>query len=192
MSKYSYTSCVCSECTYINLSDRNRFDSEQAYCTKRREYVDKNSRACSRYFDYDETRGNVNGTCYLTTIISEVLGYRDDCNYLEILRTFRDEYMLENINMQSILYEYDTIGPILANAIRTDDRKEEICTKLFQNYIDEIIRMIQRGEYLSAIMKYIQMVNQLKEFYKGYIEGIELGEKENSTVTGKGYLKRNS
>lgn len=34
MSKYSYYVCTCSECSYIDLSDRNRYDQEEAWCTK--------------------------------------------------------------------------------------------------------------------------------------------------------------
>lgn len=96
--------------------------------------------------------------------------------------------MLENGDLVPILYEYDTIGPILANLIRNDDEKEQICGKLFQNYLSIIIEYIDSGKYLSAINKYVEMVNSLKEFYKPLIE--EVPYQKDMEVTGHGYLKR--
>lgn len=79
---YTHT---CGDCKYLDLSEINKYDNEKAYCTERCEYVGINSRACSNRFEYLKRESSTSGgSCYLTTIMVNVLGYKDSNKYLNV------------------------------------------------------------------------------------------------------------
>lgn len=94
--------------------------------------------------------------------------------------------MLTKPSLISILYEYDVIGPIIANNILNDQNKEQIATHLYNNYIIVVVRLIENKNYDLAIKKYTEMVNLIKKLYNVDIALYVEEEK----VTGKGYLKK--
>lgn len=182
---YEWYACYCRECLKMDLSDRNKYDNNEAYCTERKHYYNTNDRACFTYFIYDENRNQNSSGCYITTIVCDILKYSDNCNCLNVLRQFRD-YMLTKPSLMSILYEYDVIGPIIAKNILNDQNKEQIATHLYNNYISVVVRLIENKNYDLAIKKYTEMVNLLKKLYN---VDITLNVEEEK-VTGKGYLKK--
>ena len=68
----------CIDCTKIDLQDQNKWG--EYYCFETRSYVRGDSYTC-RWFDQRDLGG-----CYLTTAFCHILGYKDDCYELEILR----------------------------------------------------------------------------------------------------------
>lgn len=177
----------CKDCMNMNLNDRWSQDSSKAWCSEHRAYYDPNDRACSNHFDNDFKRNpGSSEACYLTTIVCDILNFSDDCIYLETLREFRDTVMKPNEALLPILYEYDIVGPVIADKIREDEQKESISKSLLFNHIMPVVEDIQNGYVMTAISKYGVMVNSLKEFYS--IDSITYNGEMN--VTGKGYLKR--
>lgn len=150
----------------MDLKDRWRYDSEKAWCSARREYYNPNDRACSTYFKYDESRKPISGGCYLTTIICNILGMNDHSMYLDYLRRFRDDYMLNNPETYPMLIEYDVVGPKIAEALNSDPCKFTIANDLFQKHILPIIEDINYKNFDVAIKKYENMTNKLKNFYQ--------------------------
>ena len=69
-------------------------DTKQGYCDypgiKTFYYPD--SRACSHY----SLRGSYGSSCFITTVVCNILGYDDDCFALESLRSLRDNFMQPN------------------------------------------------------------------------------------------------
>lgn len=182
---YEWYTCYCRECLKMDLSDRNRYDNNEAYCTERRHYYNINDRACSTYFEYDENRRSTSSTCYITTIVCNILKYDDNCDCLNTLRKFRN-YMLTQPCLLSILYEYDVIGPIISKYIEEDKNKEQIANNLYNNYIKPTVTLIENKDYSLAINKYTDMVNILKKLYNIDI-ALTIDEEK---ITGKGYLKK--
>lgn len=182
---YEWYVCYCRECIKMDLSDRNKYDNNEAYCTERRHYYNINDRACSTYFVYDENRKSSSSSCYITTIVCNILKYDDNCHCLNILRKFRN-YMLTQPCLLSILYEYDVVGPIISKNIMEDENKKQIATHLYNNYIEPTVRLIENNFYDLAIKKYVEMVNSLKKLYN--IDMVLNIEEEK--ITGKGYLKK--
>lgn len=179
----------CGDCVHCDLTERNRYDNSKAYCAERREYVVINSTACSRYFLYDENRkSSTGGGCYLTTIMVNILGFDDNNKFLNTMREFRDNVLLNNPKFISLLWEYDTVGPVIADSIKNDPEKEEIAKTYFINYIQPIVELLETGKPLTAIEKYKEMVNDLKKYY--VVPNCTLPENCNELVTGKGYLKK--
>lgn len=180
-----YRNYSCGDCVHCDLNERNRYDNSKAYCSERREYVVINSTACERYFLFDEGRKNsTGGGCYLTTIMVNILGFDDNNIFLNEMREFRDKTLLENPTYLPLLWEYDTVGPVISECIKNDPKREAIAETYFLNYIQPICEMLKTGKPLTAIEKYKEMVNELKVSYN--IHDVEYDE--NEKVTGKGYL----
>lgn len=180
-----YRNYSCGDCVRCDLSERNRWDNSKAYCSERREYVVINSTACESDFLYDDNKRSSNGGgCYLTTIMVNILGFDDNNKYLNEMREFRDKTLLDNPDYLSLLWEYDTVGPMISNLIKKDEDREELSKTYFLNYIAPICDMLEKGKPLTAIEKYKEMVNELKGYYKI----VEIEYDDDKQVTGKGYL----
>ena len=163
---YYYSYCYCRECVCMDLKDRNRYDSNEAWCSAWRKYFNPNDKACSRYFQYDESKKNTSGGCYLTTIICDTLGMPDNGYALKTLRDFRNNYMLNHPETYPMLIEYDVVGPKIANALNHDPCKTIIAYDLYQTHILPIIDEIIFKNFNEAIRKYQDMTNKLKNFYQ--------------------------
>ncbi len=158
----------CIQCDYMDLSDQNKFGD--AFCTDRHRYYDPYSSACSgfksssislrnREDEYDKEQSS---GCYLTTAMCGALGYDDNCCYLNILRNFRDTYMMNNKECLPMLVEYEVIGPIISRNIAND---KETANIMLENYIAKAIMFIKRKDYQSAITIYQEMFYYLKDKY---------------------------
>lgn len=161
---YYYAYCFCRECMKMNLKDINRYDNQECYCTQYHRYINKNDKACSLHFEYNETLSKQSG-CYITTAICKQMGLEDNCEYLNKLRNFRENVLKKDPNYYYILYEYDIIGPIICENLKEDPFKNIRSLIILENFIKPIIDLIDNREYTEAINKYTEMVNELKSFY---------------------------
>lgn len=160
---YSYSVCYCYECLKLDLSDQNRYNPEKYYCPEYRQYVDKNDRACSRYFVYNESLKR--DGCFITTAVTNILGLNDDNVYLNKLRNFRENYMRFDDELKKILLEYDVVGPAISISLKNDTFKRTRSLMMMELYIKPICQMLDNKLYTNAINKYIEMVSELKDVY---------------------------
>lgn len=163
---YNYSVCYCRECVCMDLNDRSPYNSNKAWCSERREYYNPNEHACSTYFQYDESKGTAQGGCYLTTIICNLLGMEDKNGILQIMRNFRDEYLLSHPETYPMLIEYDVVGPKIVNALTNDPLQITIAKSLYANYIVPITQDILLKNYKVAIAKYSNMTQKLRNIYQ--------------------------
>jgi hypothetical protein len=175
----------CKDCLNMNLNDRWYLDKSKAWCSARREYYNPNDRACSNHFQNDEYRNPSNTGCYLTTIVCDNLGYADDCKVLNTLRDFRENIMKKNEKYQSLLYEYDIVGPMIADNIRNSLKPIDLSKFLYESYILNVEKAIEEEKYDLAVIIYSYMVGKLKQAFG--MENIEIPYEKQAT--GKGYLK---
>lgn len=180
---YYYTYCYCRECTKINLNDRNPYDKNEAYCTEYHKYFNPNSPACSRHFEYNEKLKN-NG-CYITTAICNILGFNDDNIYLNTLRNFRDNYMINDENLKPLLIQYDIVGPMISHNLNEDPFKRTKSLMMLELYIKPIVNNINNQNYSNAIIMYEQMTNELLNSYN--IIQKEINNDIDTTNIGKGH-----
>ena len=162
---YYYSYCYCRECLCMDLKDRNKYDLNEAWCSAWRKYFNPNDKACSRYFQYDESRKPNAGGCYLTTIIHNILEMSDDSYALTTLRNFRNNYMLNNPDLYVMLIEYDVIGPKIASFLANDPQRKDIANVFYKAYILPTIEKIANKKYDEAISLYQDMTNKLKNLY---------------------------
>ena len=163
---------TCNDCFHIDLGDTK--DGEH-YCTQCRKYR-KPTYRCSDFKDREEaikeakeaSKSSGNGyqragaKCYITTIICEILGYPDDCEVLQILRGFREDVLKMDPRYLHILYEYDQVGPVIAEALSVDTQKERLAMQMLRSFLIPCTLAIKAGNYDEAIAIYTNMVGVLK------------------------------
>ena len=161
---YRWQDCNCRECECMDMNDVDSYDSSKRYCTERRTYYNPNDKACSK-MRYDESRKPASGGCYITTMISHILGQLDNGYALTMLRKLRDEYMLEHPETYPLLIEYDIVGPRIAHELQDDPANMLIAREFYNSYIKPIVIHIEHEEYGNAILKYQYMTNKLINHY---------------------------
>ena len=126
--------------------------------------------------------------CYITTMVCNILGFDDKCPTLEVLRSFR-RLMQKDPKYTETLYEYDTVGPKIANRLEKDPSKKEIAQGFYNAYIDPTARLIAAQRYDQAVEKYKKMTNILREYY-GIQKVTDVPKAYNYTEGGHGYVKK--
>lgn len=164
----------CAACTYMGEDDN--YDGKY-YCERKGErryacdakcYSFCEAYSRSRYTRenmYDNSRQHQSSGCYLTTAMCNILNYPDDNYYLQTLRTFRDTVLKQNYKYIPILLSYDVIGPQIAYNLMNDEKRVEIATSLFNNYITASVTAIENNKTNDAINIYTAMTQSLADKY---------------------------
>lgn len=166
---------VCAECTYLNLNEER--DYGKYLCEKKYEPHLATDPSCGSYCpDYNRDRYTINnaidnskshtsGGCYLTTILCNILGLPDNNEYLETMRSFRDNVLQKDEKYKSLLVEYDIIGPKIAEAIKNDPLQQKVAKLFFERDIVPITNLIKSNKDEEAINAYYLMTSTLSNFY---------------------------
>lgn len=103
--------------------------------------------------------------CYITTAVCESQGKADDCYELELLRSYRDGYLMSIEDGQSLVKEYYNIAPTIVNRIGRQENAGEIYKEIWDTWLSGCIELIEAGEKEACREKYMDMVYELKERY---------------------------
>lgn len=165
----------CAACTY--LEEETDYDGTY-YCERKYKRCLACDPKCYKFCEaygrsnsarenmYDNSKSHANGgSCYITTIMCEILGYGDNNYYLQALRKFRDEKMKTNVNYLPLLVTYNTVGPQIAKNLKRDPNKKQIADAFFGDYIVKSVEAIVEGNEQTAINIYIAMTETLARFY---------------------------
>lgn len=156
--------CIDCDEYYIDLVKDDQF-----YCTKMRRYVKTNEPSCNTYFkkrDKNRPLQSNRSNCYITTAVVNILGYEDNCQTLEDLRHFRDNYMKKHEEYLPLLEEYDIVGPLISEKLEKDQNKEKIAKFILDIFIQEALDAIKDKEYKAAINTYENMTYFLMDIYE--------------------------
>ena len=116
--------------------------------------------------DYETIEGGFHKKfCYITTAVCETFGKADDCYELTLLREYRDGYLAEQEDGESIIREYYDVAPTIVKRIDRRDDRREIYSGLWEDYLRPCIRMIENGQNQECREHYIRMVRDLEEKY---------------------------
>lgn len=156
----------CFDCDeyYEDLVKNGKF-----YCNKMHRYVLVKEPSCNTYFvkrDKNRPLRSPSNGCYITTAVVDVLGYEDDCEVLETLRAFRDNYMKKEEKYLPLLEDYNTVGRIISHKLEKDENKEKIANMMYNIFIKSSIDAIKDREYSCAIGIYENMVYFLMDYYE--------------------------
>lgn len=113
----------------------------------------------------------------------------DNNYYLETMRGFRNNILQKNTQYKKILVNYDIIGPKIANALNNDPLKDKIAKIHFDKYIVEIVKLIVDKKYEDAVNLYIEMTNNLKNFYGISTEEVTMEIVNNADIEKSGHGK---
>ena len=183
MSKIEEYDKKCATCTHISLNRNNL--SGRFYCNDYQLYVSLsdscrpkilggysfNKNITDKEIEYAEKKvgsGNSSSnSCYITTIVCNILGLEDDCIILNDLRKFRDNYLQKNPKYYPILINYDTIGPQIAKNIEEDEHKFDIAKEIMKNYLIPCVRIINTVpvNQEAAVDIYMKMTKKLANMY---------------------------
>ena len=166
---------LCSECTYLG----NCYDDGTFWCEARLECVYAHQQECYRfcraynrprsvsesYEKYSKQKESSSSGCYITTIVCNILRAQDNNPFLNTLREFRGNILQKDEKYKPLLAEYDIVGPIIASNLMNDPLRYQIAANLFFKYIKPVTKFIRTNENEKAIETYIEMTNNLKEFY---------------------------
>lgn len=145
-------------CLVSGNKERISSDYYNRYCCR-----DYNMRDCPLYKKYGPYIGT--SACFITTITCKILNKEDDDTVLNKLRNFRNNILQNNSDYYDILKEYDSIGPVIAFKIQTDNNKKRIAESLYNNFLTKITNLIELEEYDKAVEQYHIMTLLLINYY---------------------------
>jgi len=105
----------------------------------------------------DTGKSRKKGGCFLTTAACSYKGLPDNCHELEVLRGFRDRYLLSSAEGQRLVSEYYDVAPEIADQITEVEDLDGVWDVVVQCVHD-----IESGNVELATSRYRQMVEALK------------------------------
>lgn len=115
---------------------------------------------------YDKIEGGFHRKlCYITTAVCESQGKPDDCYELELLRAYRDGYLLSTEEGKKLVKEYYNIAPTIVNRIGRMEDSKAVYEEIWSAYLSPCIRLIEEGKKEECKAQYMKMVYTLKGRY---------------------------
>ena len=103
--------------------------------------------------------------CYITTAVCASLGKPDDCYELNLMRRYRDEYLVNQKGGEEIVAEYYDIAPTIVKRIDRSPDASEIYADIWEKYLKPCVRLIEAGEQEECRELYTKMVRSLEKKY---------------------------
>ena len=149
--------------------DFYEFRFNDYYCMKKCDYVSSDTyyRYC-RDYSYDECpiyKDEGGSTCYLSTACVVAMDLSDNCEELNILRKFRDDYMATDMKMKNDICEYYKYAPQIVKSINLLSDYKEIYKDIYTRLICPCVKYITKGEYQKAYKLYKSIYFELKNKY---------------------------
>lgn len=106
-----------------------------------------------------------NKLCYITTAVCQTLGKPDDCYELNLLRNYRDVYLMDEADGPEIIDEYYDIAPTIVKRINKSDNSSMVYKKVWEEYLNPCIKLIEADKKDECKDLYYQMVRDLEKQY---------------------------
>lgn len=97
-------------------------------------------------------------------MVCDSLGCEDDGYELTALRSFKDNWLINQVD-ESQIREYYNVALILVDRINEKVDKEAIYKRIWEDYLKECLLKIESGCYESCKVIYVRMVNYIKLRY---------------------------
>lgn len=109
--------------------------------------------------------GNNNSGCFITTVVCNILGKKDNDELLHNFRSFRDNVLQKDKKYEEILKSYDTVGPVVGDAICNDKEKNKMAKAIYNSFLMPINKLIKQEKYDEACERYYVMTLGLINYY---------------------------
>lgn len=133
----------------------SEYRSEKAF----RGYMKEHGLNPDHYYgnqDASEPSGTEPEGCFLTSACVEARGLPDDCEELQTLRHFRDQYLAHRPGGAQDIQEYYRTAPGIVNAVNSRPDRKEIWDRLYTELVLPCVRMIHQGKNEEAYLHYRQ------------------------------------
>ena len=184
---------ICAQCVHLEWNNKEKYSSVERYWCKELHRYKETEDKC-RYFVLDKSQKNTGGYkpggCYITTIVCDILGYEDNCELLEVLRNFRDNYLKLHVEYLPILFEYDKIGPLISEHILKEKNNYPFALGLMKYFLIPCANKIKEENYDSAINIYKNLVIYLNDEFNLPNIVIDTNEEVDLKVIGKGRVRK--
>lgn len=113
------------------------------------------------YYTWSSSSGG--GLCYITTACVKALNLPDDCDELQTLRKFRDEYMLADPERATLVAEYYDSAPEIVEKLNKLPASEGLYREIFNEFIVTSVDAIKQGDNERALELYKEGVATCKK-----------------------------
>lgn len=103
--------------------------------------------------------------CYITTAVCESQKKPDDCYELEILRDYRDGYLMSRPDGEELVTQYYDVAPTIVKHINGREDSSEIYQNIWEEYLSPCIRLIEEDQNAECMEIYQNMVYDLQHKY---------------------------
>lgn len=126
----------------------------------------KVSKTAIKNATYEEINGGFrNHLCYITTAVCESLGKPDDCYELELLRNYRDDFLIGENAGRDVVKEYYNVAPTIVKRINKQDNAKDIYAGIWSEYLIPCIQLIEAKKLYDCKEVYSNMVYDLQKKY---------------------------
>ena len=136
----------------------------------RDEFLRENGLNPDRYKRGGSTRGSDSadgGGCFLTTACVEAKGLPDDCEELETLRWFRDNWLRQQSDGEAAIRYYYEIAPQIVEKINALPDAKRQWEQMYADKVCPCVELIKSGENEAAFSLYTAWVRELEAQYTG-------------------------
>ena len=102
---------------------------------------------------------------YITTAVCESLSRPDDCYELNLLRSYRDGYMMNTTEGAGVVREYYNIAPTIVRRISREEEADNIYRNIWEDYLKPCLHMIEDNKNEECQELYTKMVHDLEDKY---------------------------
>jgi len=187
---------ICGECLKLDWNNKEKYSSkDKYYCNEMRRYVEPTDRAC-RYYSYDKNHnqkddgGFKQSGCSFSMIVRDILGFSDNCELLNLLRSFRENILKKNKQYIPILLEYDQISPMICEKIEEHDNKYRFSLEFLQNFLLPFGYAFKSNEIENALSIYQNMFGFLKSTFGFNDIQVNTAVEYNLETLGKGRIRQ--
>jgi hypothetical protein len=103
--------------------------------------------------------------CYITTAVCETLNKGDNCYELNLLRDYRDEYLMNTDNGAEVVREYYDVAPTIVKRIGRREDSAEVYQGIYDTYLKTCVELIEADRLEDCREVCTDMVNDLKREY---------------------------
>ena len=118
--------------------------------------------------EIEKSEGGEDGEgCFLTTACIQQEGKGDDCEELQVLRGFRDRYLRQQQDGESLVRAYYRHAPEIVKAIDRADNNREVYAHIYRHMILPTVELVKAGQHEAALDNYASFTRALYENYVG-------------------------
>lgn len=118
------------------------------------------------YAEAEKYKPKKKSSCFITTAVCDNFGKADDCYELTMFRSFRDNWLANQPEGESLINEYYRIAPNIVNKINQLRNAKEIYQQIWNEYLQPCLLFIENGKYLECESKYVEMVHKLAKLIR--------------------------